>query len=627
MFAAKKREYPILFIYLLAASIAGLFLWTSPAMAHSKLEKTIPEKGAVLETPPKQVEIWYKQPVDVPAKTNTVTSQDGRNVQGKAIADPKNKRRVIIPLVSDIPAGVYTVKSKVIAQDGHILSQTFQFEVKKPKQPAAPVKKEYKLAETSPRDGTLLSASPKEVRLTFTEPVQVEYASIFDNRNKEYSNGKIKTDPNNPRQMILTPVKALPPGTYGVEWSAKTPTSDKKEMEGQIYFAVQEMSPPLKSGGVDLIEQLSRETLPNWLAFFGMALSFGGTLFVQFIARSKEAQKRWQYWQVPIYFLTATATLVLFLVRKATLPEISLGELATLRIGWVPLVQSLVFMLIFAITLTRWTLPFLAVMLALNSLVGHSYSSEYGGGLAIIMNTIHLFALSIWFGGLFALVVLAPKEEKWKWYKEKGAEFSRWALISIALVILTGIAMTVDYVPSWNDFIRSVWGASVVTKAGLVLIIVLLGYLQMRYVKKGTEKSTGWFVHRIKWEIGLGIVTLLVASALINFVPFASEAGGVPVKVTKHGITAYTSISPFVSGFNDVDIRFENAPKFREVYVQFAEPPEYSATNRAFDLGGGRYRITGDQLRAPSKTYINVEAITEDGRKIVFSFPPRDTAR
>ncbi|WP_276913737.1 copper resistance CopC/CopD family protein [Aneurinibacillus aneurinilyticus] len=491
-----------------------------------------------------------------------------------------------------------------------------------------PAKKEYSLAESSPKDGSLLDASPKEVRLIFNEPFNIEYTTIFDNRNREYSTGRFTVNPNDPRQVILKPARELAPGTYGVEWYGKAPVPNgkAKEIKGQLYFAVQSLSPPPKSGGAGLLEQLSGETLPGWIAFFGMLVSFGGTLFVRFIARNNDVHKRWQYWQIPIYFLTATAVMILFFVRKSALPEISINELAGLHIGWVPLVQFLVFTLIFGITYTRWTLPFLGAMLALNTLVGHSNSSEYGGWLAMMMNTLHLFALAIWFGGLFALLVLAPKEGKGAWFKEKGAVFSRWALISMPVIVLTGIGMTIEYIPSWNDFIGSAWGISVLAKSGLVIAIILLGYMQMHYIKKGGEKGTVWFARRTKWELWLGTATLLVAAALVNFIPLASGITNSPAQLTKEGVTAHMAVSPFVSGFNDVNIRFENAPPLRDVYVRFVGSSEYTPVNRAFDLGEGRYRISGDQLRSPSTTYIRVEAIAQDGHTIVFTFPPRGEA-
>lgn len=492
--------------------------------------------------------------------------------------------------------------------------------------------KAYKLLKTVPEDGAILSATPKEVRLTFAQPTEIEYASIFDNRNKEYSTGKIKINPEDPRQVILTTAKELSPGTYGVEWVMRTaPSANKKDpnakLRGQIYFAIQSLSPTPKGGGAGLVEQLSRETLPNWVVFWGMAVSFGGTFFVRYIAREKEYHKRWQYWQIPIYFLTSTAALVLFLVRNAAIPEVTPVELASLRIGWVPLVHFFMFALIFGITYTRWTLPFLGLALMLNVIVGRSYTVEYGGWMAMLMNGIHLFALSIWLGGVFALLVVAPKEGKWKWFREKGAEFSRWAMISIVLLILTGIAMTVDYAPTWDEFIRSVWGISILVKAGLVILIVLLGCLQMRYVRKGTEKGVHWFVRKIRWELWLGATALLIAGALVNFVPAVSKVDAAPVQVTKQGITVYATISPFVAGFNDVKIQFDkDAPEFKEVYVRFSELAGYNVVNRAFVLGKGSYAVSGDQMRSPSSTYVNVEAITQDGKKIVFTFPPRGTA-
>ncbi|MCC3377866.1 hypothetical protein, partial [Cohnella sp. REN36] len=76
-------------------------------------------------------------------------------------------------------------------------------------------------------------------------------------------------------------------------------------------------------------------------------------------------------------------------------------------------------------------------------------------------------------------------------------------------------------------------------------------------------------------------------------------------------------------GFNDVNIRFDHAPAWKDVYVRFIKPPEYNVVNRAFTLDEGRYLVSGDQMRALDETTIQVEAIAHDGRQFIFTFPPQ----
>jgi copper transport protein len=364
---------------------------------------------------------------------------------------------------------------------------------------------------------------------------------------------KVASDPENKNRIIISLQPNLKPGLYKVKAkvlsqdghllsetfsftiaqpkSAPTPAPQpvKKETPAPQNDTMVPATPSTTSSDTGSKEQLSLETLPNWVIFVGLTLSFGGTFFTFFIAKTKEAYTRWKRWQIPLYVLVAIATLVLFFIRKADLPELSMGELASLSIGWVPLAQFGIAILCFVMISTR-TLLFIGISLTLNALVGHSYSSEYGGLLSIVMDMLHLLALSVWFGGLFALLVLLPREEKWQWIKEKGRAFSPWALISILLVILTGFAMALDYAPSWSDFIGSSWGLSIMVKVGLTLIILLLGYWQFRTVRQGDETETVGFIRRTKWEVVLGFLSLLVAAALINFAPLVSETDNIPVE-------------------------------------------------------------------------------------------------
>jgi copper transport protein len=455
MFAIKHVKKGTVTALFLLLGLIGFLFSASPALAHSKLEKTVPQKGAVVQTPPAQIEMIYKKPVDVLPDAVSVTAPSGQNVQKKVASDPENKNRIIISLQPNLKPGLYKVKAKVLSQDGHLLSETFSFTITQPK------------------------PSPKP-------------------------------DPSPAPTPVPQPVKKEAPAPRNDTMVPATPSATSSDTG---------------SG-----EQLSLETLPNWLIFVGLALSFGGTFFTFYIAKTKEAYTRWKRWQIPLYVLVAIATLALFFIRKVNLPELSMGELASLSIGWVPLAQLGIAILCFAIISTRYTLPFLGISLALNALVGHSYSSEYGGLLSIVMDMLHLLALSVWFGGLFALLVLLPREKKWQWIKEKGRAFSPWALSSILLVILTGFVMALDYAPSWNDFIGSAWGLSVMVKAGLTLVILLLGYWQFRTVRQDDETETVRFIRRTKWEVVLGFLALLVAAALINFAPLASETENVPAK-------------------------------------------------------------------------------------------------
>jgi copper transport protein len=218
------------------------------------------------------------------------------------------------------------------------------------------------------------------------------------------------------------------------------------------------------------------------------------------------------------------------------------------------------------------------------------------------------------------LATIPAAEERKNWVKQTAKRYSVWAAGSLLVVMLTGILMTVDYASSWNGFLNSAWGNSILVKVILLALIAILGYFQYRFVKKGNIESIGSFVRKGRWEIAVGLVAVLVASFLIDFSPIAAERGVTPTQVEQEGMTASMNIDPFLVGYNDIDITITGRTDIQEVNVRFQMPPEYDVVFRAFNLGNGQYRIVGNQLHAPESTSVKVEARTEDGKVIVFPF-------
>lgn len=112
--------------------LAGIGLLTSapPAQAHAFLVQSDPAPGARLETPPRQVRLWFSEPVDPRLSGIEVYDAARRRVdRGDLTADPADPRRLQVTL-EPLSEGAYTVVWQAFSRvDGHLTRGFFGFAV------------------------------------------------------------------------------------------------------------------------------------------------------------------------------------------------------------------------------------------------------------------------------------------------------------------------------------------------------------------------------------------------------------------------------------------------------------------------------------------------------------------
>jgi methionine-rich copper-binding protein CopC len=90
-------------------------------------------------------------------------------------------------------------------------------------------------AVSIPNDGATVKEPPREVRIQFTEGIELAFSQItVKGPNKEVvSQGKLRQLSND---TIAIDVKSVPPGSYTVEWQALS--VDTHVTEGVLRFTV-----------------------------------------------------------------------------------------------------------------------------------------------------------------------------------------------------------------------------------------------------------------------------------------------------------------------------------------------------------------------------------------------------
>ena len=165
------------------------------------------------------------------------------------------------------------------------------------------------------------------------------------------------------------------------------------------------------------------------------------------------------------------------------------------------------------------TFLLLATLLAIVIPVFQSHSASGGSHLMAVGSlAIHVIALALWVGGVFALAFLAPESRA-----VAVPRFSILALWAAIAVVVSGSA---------NAYIRlnfkEAWGSSytnlVIVKVFLTAGLIVLGYLHRKNLKKLSELKGSKFLQLILAEVVIMVLTLVIGSRLASSQPPERES-------------------------------------------------------------------------------------------------------
>ncbi|WP_209123607.1 copper resistance CopC/CopD family protein [Alkalihalobacillus sp. BA299] len=604
--------------------VVVLFVNQLEGQAHSKIETVNPSISEIVEYSPDQIEVTFADPVEIYSDSIRVIASNGATVQTpKPAIDSMNKRKVVLSLEEPLSAGRYTVEIHAIAMDGHEIKERYQFEIEKDKIPESEFWRNLQLTKSIPADGEVVSVSPNQIELWFSDDIELEVVGLFDDNQKmiqvvDYTGGH-----QGPRQHFTIELDSeLPKGTYEVNWYVK---KDNKSKNGTFYFAVEEVTSVIPPEGqkvkMIVLSNIGLNEIASWLSYIGVFILFGGMFFQLFIARGSGCTNKWKKAKLVLYLISLVGFLLLVTTQIFEFPNISLGEFLKFQFVWGILIQIALVMIAFVLMSTKAPFILLYGVIFMWALSGHAVSERYGGILSIILDAIHLFSIAIWLGGLVTLLLMIPKDNGLTWLKEKGKIFSKYALISMGVMLLSGLAMLYRYLPSFSleSLTISSWGQFLLIKIVLFIAIILLGMLQIRLIKKDLQNRAKVFRTQLKTELFLGIIIIFFAASLVNASPRTAEQGVYPVN-SDQAMNVSVEISPFKPGYNDLVMEFQNPNEIKAVDVELFMPPIMKRTLTAFPVEDGRFKVTGSLLHGSGAIYLTIHVKKVDGEKITIPY-------
>lgn len=402
------------------------------------------------------------------------------------------------------------------------------------------------LESSIPADGEELSSPPDFIRLVFSEPVDTAMARASLEGGEGSLSLALSPDTGDPRSLVAD-VPPLPAGGYRILW--RVVSADGHPVTGEITFSIRadraSGTGPEVAGDTTGRDDAVRGTgasgeipwshdepsvrvgggaplAPSLLRGAGLAALLGVTGLLLMLSGAGGGSSTREL-RTAIWLSLAAATLLLVhglawsawfagsaWPSPATIgPALgtAAGKLEASRAGLTVLMAG-------ALTLARR--PRLAAVLGVGAIVvsgavGHPAAADAAWPVAL--KAVHLLAVSIWLGGLTCIVLGDASEPS---FPRRARRVSRWALWAVVAIAVTGVPLTLGFLPGLDALLGSAYGRLVLVKAaGLGVLIAFGAYHRFRLVPSLGEAGTAArLIGSVRRERVVLIAVLLVAGFL-----------------------------------------------------------------------------------------------------------------
>jgi len=164
------------------------------------------------------------------------------------------------------------------------------------------------------------------------------------------------------------------------------------------------------------------------------------------------------------------------------------------------------------------------VIMGASVMTNHAISRVDGRAVPIVLSSVHELATGFWIGGLpfLVLALVRAKDLTTRWYITE--RFSRLALVSVAVLVLSGLGLSIRYIGSWGAILGSAYGVMVGAKALMLMSLLLLGAVNFLLLRKYPKDQVMPRLRRlIEAEVGIGITVILTAASLTSQPPAVDQ--------------------------------------------------------------------------------------------------------
>jgi copper transport protein len=361
------------------------------------------------------------------------------------------------------------------------------------------------LLRSTPAADSRLTSPPETIRLVFSEEIVPALSQItLVQPNGSGIQLKVANDPHNVHVLIGTVTPGLASGRYKVDW--RVLSADGHPVGGSYTFTIEatgNTAPPAGVAPPPTVTTPSRDStasdsvtspasvpepemkpVPVLAALFrglGLGAFMTGVGVLLFGATSGERRnlvpRTLIVRAIAIGAILLVAHLIAWLDHVSPSGSLSadfLGSALGSTIGRAELLRTVLALLtLWAIALARRDTPALILggaCLVVSGAIGHPAAID--PYLTIPAKMLHLVAGSIWIGGLVWLVWLARCNGEA--CRIEARRVSSVALISVIVIVLSGLLQTFFFLNTPGDLVHSQYGRLVLAK--MIGLIILIGF-------------------------------------------------------------------------------------------------------------------------------------------------------
>jgi copper transport protein len=493
------------------------------------------------------------------------------------------------------------------------------------------------IVKSNPSENQTMSESPNKVTIEFDEIIQATFYSIqvFNMKGIQVSNGNGKINPNNTKILETNIKKELPKGIYSIKW--RVVSSDGHPIDGVIPFQIgdgsknQALQTSKTSGYVPQFDLI----LIRWIQYISGAM-FVGLCFFYLTVFPKEnlqgtaIEKRYKR-IINIAFIFLWLSILFSLPLQTTIQAnvswLDTFDLSLLRtmatetlFGKVWMVEMII-LIILLITIKRnkkslWWISFVlgACLFLAKAILSHAVSTK-DLLVAIEFDFLHLLSASIWIGSLVAMAILLPlkkNEDSKIHFQQTIRRFSPWGKVCVILLLISGVYLSLKYVPTFHALFNTNYGRVLTVKIGLFTLMLFLAWLNSLKRRQGEIQITLWS------ELATGIIVLGLAVILTNL-PTASSSMGPfnETKSFKNDAKVTLKVGPNVIGQNTFEVILKD--KAGKPLTEI-EQVTLTFTSRNMDMGenavnipkvaNGKYMIKGMYFNMTGPWEVHVHVLT-----------------
>jgi copper transport protein len=364
------------------------------------------------------------------------------------------------------------------------------------------------VVRTDPADGSVLTASPPEITLTFTDQLDLDLAAVeLTTASGTEIPLRSPTFGSDHRQLVVT-LPTLVDDAYRLTYDVRDPI-DLHETSGSVVFGVG--TTPAIDGGIDSRGAQLGDSAFGWFARGGLALVIGGVaMMVLLRLRSRDVTNR-----NPL--VATSMTVARWGAVAALLGELGMLLSQVLDIGGSPTTTTwrllersayghrfvisavLVVGLVRFLTIVRPMVlrtpgsriglaEFGSSILATGLIILAAFASHaaIGGSFntGVVLRVGHLGAMGIWVGGLVVLVV-ARRRFGAAACADMLRVFSPVAVVCVAVTVATGLLLAGREVTSLTALFTTGFGDVLVIKVVLLGVALILGARHAAAIRRG----------------------------------------------------------------------------------------------------------------------------------------------